>query len=453
MLAENLTEMGINSIWHPLVQHKNLKQNPPVQVVRGEGCYLYDKDGNQWLDGVAGIWCVNAGYGRKELADVAAQQMTNLPFLAPTMTHEPGIRLSHKLKEMTGIDGQVYLSNSGSEANEAAFKIVWQYHQQSGEPGGHRRYKIISRYRAYHGNTLGALNATGQADRKVGYGSTMPGFIHIPPPYPYRGTEETPAEHGLATAKMLEETIVYEGAQTVAAFIMEPMISGGGVLIPPDEYLPAVREVCDKYGVLLILDEVVSGFGRTGKMFGHEHWNVKADIFTFAKGIASGYVPLGATVVTQKIFNAFMGEPGDHSHFRHINTYTMHPVSSAVALRNIEIIEEEGLADNSANVGQYIMDQLDDLIEHPYVGEVRGKGLLIGIEMVADKETKTPLEGDKMAAILKYCKDKRVIVGRNGYTVPGLSNVLLIAPPLVIQESQADQIVSTVKDALNSIIS
>ncbi len=452
MQVADITEVGVNSVWHPLTQHKTLKQNPPPHIVESKGCYLTDHQGNKYLDGVAGIWCVNVGYGREELADVAHQQMTKLPFLTPTMTHEPGIRLSEKLLNMTEMEGQVYLSNSGSEANEAAFKIVWQYHTQSGEPGGFHRRKIISRYRAYHGNTLGGMSATGQAERKMSYGLNIPGFLHIPPPYPYRGTEATPAEHGLACAKMLEDTIIYEGPQTVAAFLMEPMISGGGVLIPPDEYLPAVREICDKYGVLLILDEVVSGFGRTGKMFGYEHWNVKPDIFTFAKGIASGYLPLGATVVTQKIFDAFMGEPGDLSHFRHVNTYTMHPVSSAVGLRNIELIEEEGLADNSAKMGQYILEQLDDLVEHPYVGDVRGRGLLVGIELVSDKETKAALDGDKVGAVIKGCKEQRVLVGRNGNTVPGLSNVVLIAPPLVINQSEADQIVTAVKNSLNSLL-
>jgi adenosylmethionine-8-amino-7-oxononanoate aminotransferase len=444
--------MGIDSLWHPLTQHKTLKKNPPTHIVKTDGCYLVDQHGHRYLDAVAGIWCVNVGYGRTELADVAHKQMSTVPFLAPTMTHEPGILLANKLLELVGMAGHVYLSNSGSEANEAAFKIVWQYHAQSGEPGGFQRHKIISRYRAYHGNTLGGVSATGQAERKMSYGPTVPGFIHIPPPNPYRASEATPAEHGLACAKMLEETIIFEGPQTVAAFIMEPMISGGGALIPPDEYLPAIRDICDRYGVLLILDEVVSGFGRTGKMFGYEHWNVKPDIFTFAKGIASGYVPLAATLVKQEIFEAFLGEPGDLSHFRHINTYGMHPVSAAVGLRNIEIIEEENLSENSANMGQYMLEQLDDLVEHPYVGDVRGKGLLVGIELVADKETKTPLGGNKVGAVVNSCKEQQILVGRNGNTAPGLSNVILIAPPLIVTESEVDQIVSVVKNALNSIL-
>lgn len=270
---QSMAEMDLNSLWRPLTQHRALEQNRPVQIVKGEGSYLTDANGDTYLDAVAGIWCVNVGYGRKELADAAHEQMLNLPYLAPTMSHEPGVLLANKLLELLDMKGRVYFTSSGSEANEAAFKIAWQYHAQSGKSGAYARQKIISRHRAYHGNTMAALNATGQAERKMGYGPSVPGFIHIPPPYPYRRNEKlTPAEHGLECAKILEDTINYEGAESVAAFIMEPMISGGGVLIPPDEYLPAVREVCNRTGVLLIFDEVVAGFGRSGEMFGHQHW-------------------------------------------------------------------------------------------------------------------------------------------------------------------------------------
>ena len=234
---------------------------------------------------------------------------------------------------LLGWPGRVYFSSSGSEANEVAFKVARQYHMQSGKPGGETRYKIISRHRAYHGNTLGAMSATGQAERKIGYGPMAPGFIHVPPPYPYRAHPKlTPAEHGIACAQAIEETIIYEGPETVAAVLMEPIISGGGVLVPPDEYLPRVREICDEYGVLLIFDEVVSGYGRTGKLFGHDHWDVKPDIITMAKGLSSGYMPLAATAVQEYIFDVFMGEAGDLTHFRHINTFGGHPVSTAVGL-------------------------------------------------------------------------------------------------------------------------
>ena len=453
--VNNLSQMDVKSLWHPLTQHKSLRGNPPPRMVKSEGCYLTDEHGETYLDAVAGIWCVNVGYGRWELVAAAQEQMMNLPYLAPTMSHDAGILLARKLLDLLNMAGQVYFSSSGSEANEAAFKMVWQYHAQSGKSGAYARHKIIARHRAYHGNTLGSMSATGQAERKMGYGPMVPGFIHIKPPYPYRRHEKlTPAEHGLECAQALEETIIYEGAESVAAFLMEPMISGGGVLIPPHEYLPAIRAICDKYGVLLIFDEVVGGFGRTGEMFAHQHWSdIQADIVTCAKGIASGYMPLAATIVKQHIVDAFMGEPGDMKHFRHVNTYGGHPVATAVGLRNVELIQEEGLVDNARTMGAYLKSQLEEMLrEHPYVGEIRGKGLLIGVEMVADKESKEPLEPNLVGSIVNHCKrSSRVLISRNGNTVPGLSNVLLISPPLVAQEPEADQIVGALKHALDEI--
>ena len=441
------------SIWHPLTQHQSLLHNPPEQIVEADGCYLQAKNGKTYLDGVSGIWCVNVGYGRKEIATAASEQMQRLSYLNPTMTHETGLALTRKLLEMVDMQGRVFLSSSGSEANEVALKVAWQYHAQSGEPSGHQRYKIISRYRAYHGNTLGALSATGQAERKIGYGVGAPGFVHIPPPYQYRASQAlTPTSHGLECAKILEDTIIYEGPQTIAAFIMEPIISGGGVLIPPDEYLPAVRTVCNKYGVLLILDEVVSGFWRTGKMFGYEHWGVKPDIFTFGKGIASGYMPLAATLVRQEIFDAFLSENNDMAHFRHINTYGAHPVAAAVALKNIEILENEYLVENSKRQGMYMMRQMDELNEHPYVGEIRGRGLVAGVELVSDKDSRAPLSSDKVGDVIDGCRRRGVILMRNSNTVPDFSNVVITAPPLIAGEAEIDQIVSTLKTSLVEIL-
>ena len=449
----NISQMGVESLWHPLTQHQPLRQTPPTHIVGADGCYLTDKDGKQYLDGLAGLWCVNVGYGRAELGAIAAEQMAKLAYLAPTMTHEPVVKLAHKMLEMLDIKGRVYFSASGSEANEAAFKIARQYHLQSGESSV-PRYKIISRYRAYHGNTLAAMTANGQAERRIGYDPLAPGFLHVSPPYPYRRHPNfTPEEHALEMVKELEDTIIYEGAGTVAAFIMEPIISGGGVLVPPDVYLPKIREVCDRYGVLLILDEVVAGFGRTGRMFGHQHWGVKPDIVTFAKGLASGYMPIAATVVNQKIFDAFDGDPADLKHFRHVNTYGGHPVATAVAHRNIAIIEEEGLVDNAARVGAYLQGQLEtELISHPCVGEVRGKGLLVGVEVVTDKDSKTPLDPAKVGAVIKHCKEQGVLIGRNGNTVPGLANVLITAPPLVLTEADADKIVAALRGGLAALL-
>jgi len=422
-------------------------------MASAEGCFISDQNGNRVLDACAGLWCVNIGYGRKELADVAQQQMAQLNFLNPMMSCDPVINLAEKIQGLLGFDCHVYFSSTGSEANETAFKMARQYHLQAGK-GGERRYKIISRYRAYHGNTMGAMAATGQAERKMGYEPGPAGFIHVMPPYPYRGHPKlTAEEHAEECARQLEETIIHEGAETVAAFIMEPMISGGGILVPPDNYAMLVREICDRYGVLLIFDEVVSGFGRIGTMFGYEHWKAQADIFTFAKGLSSGYIPIAATVVKEEIFEKFEGNLADNLHFRQVNTFGGHPVSSAVAMKAIQIVEDENLPENARKMGDYILAQLKEKIgDHPYAGEVRGKGLLIGVELVEDRQTKVPLPDPKVLGIVGHCIQNGIILGRNSNTVPGRCNVLLIAPPLIVTQSEADQIVDTIAAAMGKAI-
>ena len=436
-------------LWRPMTQHQVLRGSLPNRMVSAKGCFITDQQGNRFLDAIAGLWCVNVGYGRTELAEVAGRQMAELNYLAPIMSSGPVVDLAEKLQQMLGFDSHVYFSCSGSEANESAFKIARQYHLQAGK-GGERRFKIISRYRAYHGNTMGAMAATGQAERKMGYDPGPVGFIHVMPPYPYRRHPKlTAEEHGEECARQLEETIIHEGAETVAAFIMEPLISGGGVLVPPDNYIPRVREICDRYGVLLIFDEVVSGFGRLGRMFGYQHWKIEADIYTFAKGLASGYIPVAATVVKEHIFEKFDGDPSEMQHFRQINTFGGHPVASAVALRAIQIVEEERLADNADRVGSYMLQQFrQSLADHPYAGEIRGKGMIMGIELVEDRETKVPLADGQVMGIVGDCVRNGVILGRNSNTIPGRCNVLLVAPPLILTEQEADQIVETVTAAM-----
>ncbi len=434
-----LTALDVECLWHPLTQHRDIEAAPPKLIDRAEGSFIYDTAGNRWLDGVSGLWCVNVGHGREELADVAREQMRKLAYAPMTLSHEPAIRLASKLVDLLGYPAKVYFSNSGSEANEAAFKIARQYQTQrpGGAPG---RFKIIARTRGYHGNTLGALSATGQQERRAGYEPLVPGFVFIDAPDPYRGTGDC--------AEKLEQAILREGPETVAAFIMEPIIAGGGVLVPPDDYLPKVREICTRYGVLLILDEVVTGFGRTGEIFAHRHWGVEADIITFAKGIASGYLPLAATVVRQEIFETFEGDPESGRHFRHVNTYGGHPVATAVGLRNIEIIEREQLVERTRVLGKTLLAGFQQLAGHPNVGEIRGKGLLIGIELVADKSTKEPIESNRVAAILSHCAANGVIIGRTAQTTPGLTNVLVFAPPFVLTEAEGDLLVDAVVAAI-----
>jgi adenosylmethionine-8-amino-7-oxononanoate aminotransferase len=436
-------------LWRPLTQHQILKGNTPNRIVSAKGCFLIDQNGNRMLDALAGLWCVNIGYGRREMGEVAAKQMAELNYLAPVMTCGPVVDFAAKLQQLLGFDCHVYFSSSGSEANESAFKIARQYHLQAGN-GGERRFKIISRYRAYHGATMGAMAATGQAERKIGYDPGPAGFIQIMPPYPYRGHPKlTLEEHGEQCAQQLEETILHEGAETVAAFIMEPVISGGGVLVPPENYIPLVREICDRHGVLLIYDEVVSGFGRLGTMFGYERWKSEADIMTFAKGLGSGYIPVAATVVKDHIFEKFMGSPAHMQHFRQINTYGGHPVAAAVSLKAIQIVEEEGLAENASKVGEYTRSQIRHLLgDHPYVGEVRGIGMLTGVELVQDRRTKVPLADAAMVGITTDCVRNGVLLGRNTNTVPGRNNVILIAPPLVLTRAEADQVVDTFSAAM-----
>lgn len=438
-MSDELARLDRESLWHPLLQHRG--SAAPRCIERGAGSYVYDTDGKRWLDGVSGLWCVNVGHGRSELADVARDQMAKLAYTPLTLSHEPAIRLAAKLVEKLGYPSKVYFSNSGSEANENAFKIARQYHAQRGAPG---RTKFISRYRGYHGTTLGGLSATGQAERRLGYEPLVPGFVFTEAPDIYRG--------GPDAAEALENTILREGAESVAAFIMEPIIAGGGVVLPPEDYLPRVREICSRHGVLLIVDEVVTGFCRTGTFFAHTRAGVQPDILTLAKGIASGYMPLGATIATDEVFSAFEGEAGDLSHFRSVNTFGGHPVATAVALRNIEILEREDLAARAESAGRHLLERLSGVAGHPNVGDVRGRGLLIGIEIVDDRATKQPASPATLAAIAQACGERGVIVGKTTNGTPGMGNVLILAPPLTLSEAEADELVAAVEHGIHKVL-
>ncbi|AMA73145.1 MULTISPECIES: aminotransferase [Aneurinibacillus] len=442
--TNKLIEQDKEHLWHAMSRY-NEKASPMI-ATKGEGAWFTDINGDKYMDGVSGLWCLNLGHGRKEIVDAAYEQMMNLSYFPLTLSHIPAIQLSTKISELLQGSYTTFFSNSGSEANETAFKIARQYHTQNGNQG---KYKFISRYRAYHGSTLGALSATAQANRRMKYDPAVPGFIHVPPPYSYRSLfGENAKNSDLLAADYIEQVINWEGADTVAGVILEPFISGGGVIIPSNEYLKRVAEICKKYDVLLIVDEVVSGFGRTGKMFGFMHSEgVQPDIVTMAKGLTSGYLPLGATAVSSKIYEKFK-ENGSNNHLRHISTYGGHPASCAVALKNIEIIENENIVERVSQLGKTILGELHDLIELDKVGEVRGVGFLYGIELVEDKVSKTPVSEEFMGAIIAACKNKGLIIGRNGDTVPGYNNVLIIAPPLSSTEEDLRFVVDTVKTVL-----
>lgn len=434
-------------VWHSMKPY-----NPEATFVVDQsfgGARVVDTDGKEYIDAMAGLWCVNVGYGREELAKAAYDQMTKNPYSPLSQGHVPAVELAEKINDMLGGGYVVFFSNSGSEANETAFKIARQYHQQNGESS---RYKIVSRYRAYHGSSFGALAATGQAERKYKYEPLAPGFVHVAPPDSYRQPEDSslPPEQ-LASVQAVDQTMTWEFGETIAAMILEPIITGGGVLLPPDNYLKGIESVCKKHGALMIVDEVICGFGRTGKPFGFMNYGVQPDIVTMAKGITSAYLPLSATAVKREIFDAFTGTDA-YDYFRHVNTFGGSPVSCAVALKNIEIFEREGLFERSAIKGSEVLSTLHEkLDEHPNVGNIRGKGLLIGIELVSDKSTKQQMPADKINAIIADCKKNGVIIGKNGTTVAGFNNVLTLSPPLNISQEDIDTVIATVVNSIENI--
>ncbi|MBT2685541.1 aspartate aminotransferase family protein [Bacillus sp. ISL-37] len=434
-------------VWHSM---KPYSPESTLIAEKAEGAWVTDHNGKKYLDGMAGLWCVNVGYGRTELADAAYEQLKQMAYFPLSQSHLPAIKLAEKLNELLGDEYVIFFSNSGSEANETAFKLVRQFHQQNGE---HGRYKFISRYRAYHGNSMGALAATGQAQRKYKYEPLAPGFMHVAPPDLYRDADQADTDGAeLQSVKEIDRMMTWELSETIAGVIMEPIITGGGVIIPPNQYMKGVKEVCEKHGALLIADEVICGFGRTGKPFGFMNYDVKPDIITMAKGITSAYLPLSATAVRKEIYEAFKGSE-EYDYFRHVNTFGGNPAACALALKNLEIMENEQLYDRSRELGDYLKQSLSaKLKDHPFVGDVRGKGLLVGIELVKDKSTKEPLGADLVNKVIGGCKQKGLIIGKNGATVAGYNNVLTLAPPLNIEMEDLDFIIQTLTEELDGIL-
>src|SRR5699024_10883120 len=405
--SEELVELDQN-ILHAMKPYQS--DSSPFIVTKGEGSWITDIDGKQYMDGMSGLMSVNIGYGREELARAAYEQLTRIPYHPLTNSHIPAIRLSEKLNQWLNDDYVFFYSNSGSEANETAFKIVRQYHHKKGDSS---RHKFISRYRAYHGNSFGALAATGQAKRKYLYEPLSQGFIHVSPPdiyrSPYSGTEE---EIGEAYAKEIERVITWEIDKSVAGVIMEPIITGGGMIIPPDNYLKKVQDICNKHGVLLIIEKVINGCGRTGEKFGHMNYGISPDIITMAKGLTSSYLPLSVTAVRKDLLATLSGNE-EYDHFRHINTFGGNPAACALAIKNLEIMERENLIERSAELGELIESEMQGIYNHPNVGDIRNKGLLLGIEIVEDKLSKTPAKPQTLDKIISICKNQGLIIGKN----------------------------------------
>jgi adenosylmethionine-8-amino-7-oxononanoate aminotransferase len=430
-------------VWHQMQPYAASLR--PLVITKGDGAWVIDLEGNRYLDAMSGLWCVNLGYSEPELAEAAYEQLRRMPYYPLTQSHLPAIALSEKLNDWLGGQYRIFYSNSGSEANEAAFKIVRQYHAQNGEPA---RWKFISRYRAYHGNSLGALAATGQAVRKQHYEPLSPGFVHVPPPYCYRCPfGKTRDSCDLECASIFEEVIRWEGPDTVAAVIMEPTITGGGVIVPPPDYMKQVREICDRYGVLLIVDEVICGFGRSGRRFGHQNFGVRPDVVTMAKGITSAYLPLSATAVRAELFEAFK-EDHPYAHFRHVNTFGGNATACALSLKTLELMDERKLVERSAELGEKLKELLKPLWEHPNVGDLRFFGFMAGIELVEDRAGKKPAPADFVGRVIASCKKRGVLIGKNSDTVPEMNNVLTLSPPLVISDQDLELLARVVIESI-----
>jgi len=443
--AAELVRKDIRHHLHPVTNLHQLRREGPLVLVRGEGSWVWDAEGHRYLDGFAGLWNVNIGHGRVELAEAARAQMERIAF-APTffgIASPPTIELAARLAELFPDPLNVFqFTSGGAESNETAIKIARYYWWLKGQP---ERIKILSRRMAYHGIAMGALSATGVPSYWEGFGPRPPGFIHLTAPYKYRFGEGLSDEEFVARlVQELEETIQREGPETIAAFIGEPVQGAGGVVVPPEGYWPAIAAVLRRYGILLILDEVITGFGRTGTLFGMQQYGIVPDIVSFAKGITSGYVPLGGVGVSDEIADTLAS--ADRV-FMHGFTYSGHPVACAVALRNLEILLVERLWENAAEAGSYLLNELRRLEERPYVGEVRGKGLMLLVEVVRDKATK-----EKFPPEFKLGPKLEAATRRRGVIVRCTPDGIIMAPPLTITREECDVLIEAVAGALSDVL-
>ena len=434
-----LQRTALEHLWVYLREPSDMAEKGEPQIfVEGKGCHVTDALGNTYLDAMSGLWLKNVGYGQTEIADAAYQQMLKLTYMPMGTTTEPAIRLSEKIASITPGDlSRCFFTSGGSESVETALKLSRAYFKRIGEPG---RIKFISRKESYHGATFGALALGGSSlHPKSDYEPLMPGAFHAPQPYFYRCEygSSTPEECAERCVNAIEDIIKFQGPDSVAAVIAEPVSSPQGAIVPPPNYWPRLREVCDKYGCLLIADEVITGFGRTGKMFACEHWDVTPDMMTVAKGITSGYIPMGGAILRKPIADAFIGGP--KAAFRHVITFGGHPVAAAASLKNIEIMEREGMVENSARMGQYLLDGLEELKEkHSIIGDARGLGLMCGLEFVKDRQTKEqfPADADLGPRLTQGFADERVLL-RGG-------DVMNIMPPLCVTAGEIEQLVATI---------
>ena len=454
MKPENIHEIvgsDRNHLWHHLVQHKPWQSTDPMVIVEGKGLRVKDANGREYLDAVSGgVWTVNVGYGRESIADAVRDQIVKMCYFANSAGNIPGAQFAEKLiDKMPGLS-RVYYANSGSEANEKGFKLVRQLAALKNDG---KKHKILYRDRDYHGTTITTLSAGGQAQRKDQYGPFTPGFVEVPHCLAYRDPRGEDPDYGVKAARDIEEVILREDPDTVGAICLEPITAGGGVIVPPEGYWETVQEICRKYGVLIHIDEVVCGMGRTGKWFGYQHFGVEPDMVSMAKGVASGYAAISVLATTEDLFNEFLAEPSDQLHyFRDISTFGGCAGGPAAALENMRIIEQENLLDNVVKMGDYCLDRLHELQDkHPVIGDVRGKGLFLGAELVRDRETREPLDESLVAGVAADCLKQGVMIGRTNRSLPQFNNTLCLSPALICTKDDIDEIVAAIDVALGNL--
>lgn len=449
MTNDQLKQANARSLWHPMANPKAMLETPPDIIVRGEGSWIWDVDGHKLVDGVGGLWSANLGFGRTEIRDAIVQQLDELAFynIFRGTTHPRAIELSERLVDLMRPDGvsAVFFSNGGSDAVEGALKLARQYWKIRGQSD---RVKFISLKQGYHGVHFGGMSVNGNTNFRRAYEPLLPGCFHIDTPWVYRNSHtEDPVRLAEICAEQLERELIFQSPDTVAAFIAEPVQGAGGVIVPPANYWPLIRKICDKYDVLLIADEVVTGFGRTGQMFGTRLWGVQADMWCLAKGISSGYIPLGATALSDKVVDAFANSDSALASVSHGYTYSAHPVAAAAALTTLDILAREDVLGNVKSQGDHLMARLQALGKRSrLIGDVRGIGLMACLELVENKATKAPFgRGAKeVAAVAKEAYRRGAMVRTSG------ANIIL-SPALTIDRQQIDLLCDALESAFAAV--
>jgi len=446
MSVAELKAANAQGLWHPMAHPQAMRDNPPDIIVRGEGSWIWDVDGHRLVDGVGGLWSANLGFGRREIRDAIVAQLDELPFynIFRGTTHPRAIELTQRLLTTMASDGVAAFcyGSGGSDAVEAALKLARQYWKCRGQAD---RTKFIALRQGYHGVHFGGMSVNGNTGFRRPYEPLLPGCFHVDSPWLYRNAyTDDPERLGVICADQLEREILFQGPDTVAAFIAEPVQGAGGVIVPPPNYWPLVRAVCDRHGVLLIADEVVTGFGRTGALFGTRLWGVQADLWCLAKGISSGYAPLGATAISRRVAEVFDGADASLGTISHGTTYAAHPVAAAAALATLAILEREDIVGAAAREGAYLMQRLQAIgAGSRLVGDVRGVGLMACLELVADKGRKTPFPrgAKEVAQVARGAYERGAMVRTSG------ANIIL-SPALTIERGQIDLLCDALAAAL-----